>query len=393
VVQVAGATAAGRRELVHRESLADGGHVYPNTAITARWRLVPADRTLEPAVGPPVTVRYADTSHEWQTLEGDVIRVHWYEGSDVFGRRVLEIGEKAVRDAETFLGVAESEPIDFFVYPDEAALYAVLGPRTRENVGATAHPDIRTIFAAIAPDAVADMLARVYVPHELTHLVFDTATRNPYHSPPRWFNEGVAVYLTEGYSTSDRSSVESAASSGRLMPIRALGGLFPTTAEGFFLAYAESVSAVDYLVREKGTGALVQLIRSYADGVSDDEAFTAATGTDVAGFEAAWLADLGADPPTRHGPQPGPPGPLPPGWQTDATPAPPDGSPAPSASPAGSPVESTGPGPGKPPDGGGSPFHEGWVLVAVALAGLLVGGAAAFVRRRRARRAADRTPP
>ena len=23
-------------------------------------------------------------------------------------------------------------------------------------------------------------------PHELTHLVFDTATRNPFHEPPHW---------------------------------------------------------------------------------------------------------------------------------------------------------------------------------------------------------------
>ena len=39
----------------------------------------------------------------------------------------------------------------------------------------------------------------IVVPHELTHLVFDTAVTNPYHFPPRWLNEGLAVYLSEGY--------------------------------------------------------------------------------------------------------------------------------------------------------------------------------------------------
>ena len=43
-------------------------------------------------------------------------------------------------------------------------------------------------------------LGRVVVPHELTHLVFDTAVTNPYHFPPRWLNEGLAVYLSEGTS-------------------------------------------------------------------------------------------------------------------------------------------------------------------------------------------------
>lgn len=379
VIQVAGATAPGDREVVHRWSIADDGHLVPNTAITARWRLVPVDRGTAPLLGPSVRIAYEDSRFAWRTLDGDLVRLHWYEGSDTFGKRALEIGERAVREAADFLGVTESEPIDFFVYAEQAAFYDALGPGTRENVGGEAHSDIRTMFALIGPGEVDAGWVGVVIPHELTHLVFDSAVRNPYHFPPRWLNEGVATYLSEGYKTSDRSLVEAAARGGRLMPLSALGGQFPTTAERFYLAYAESVSAVDYLVRDKGTASLVKLIRSYADGVTDDEAFTAAVGTDVAGFAEAWLADVGAEPPTRHGPQPAPAGPLPPGWESDATSAPPAGSPAPSASPGGSP----GPGPGGPTDDGDSALRGGWVLLVAALAGLLVGGSLAYVRRRR----------
>jgi hypothetical protein len=108
--------------------------------------------------------------------------------------------------------------------------------------------------------------------------------------------------------------VEGAAASGELMPLRALAGRFPTTAQRFSLAYDESVSAIDFLIRAHGQDALVRLIRSYAGGVSDDETFTAALGLDVDAFEAAWLADLGVEEPPAFGPQPAPPGPLPPGW-------------------------------------------------------------------------------
>ena len=66
------------------------------------------------------------------------------------------------------------------------------------------------MFALIGPDDVADPWVGIVIPHELTHLVFDTAVRNPYHFPPRWLNEGVAVYLSEGYTASDRSAVEAA---------------------------------------------------------------------------------------------------------------------------------------------------------------------------------------
>ncbi|HSV92182.1 MAG TPA: peptidase MA family metallohydrolase, partial [Desulfobacterales bacterium] len=278
-----------------------------------------------------------------------------------------------------FLGVTETEPIDFFVYPDEESFYDALGPGTRENVGGQAHSDTRTMFALIRPGDVTDPWVEIVIPHELTHLVFDTAVRNPFHFPPRWLNEGVAVYLSEGYTPSTRSAVEAAAGDGRLMPLRALGGQFPTTLERFSLAYALSVSAVDFLVRDRGPEALVDLVRIYADGVTDDEAFTAALGTDLAGFESSWLADLGAEHPTRHGPRPAPAGPLPPGWDADvsADPVPVDPVPVDPAPADPAPAD---------PAGADVSAQTDWrVLAIVALAGLVVGGGIAYGRRRRAR--------
>jgi hypothetical protein len=397
VTPVEGAMAAGSRVLEYRLVLADGGHIYPNSPITARWRLVPADRTVEPMVGPPVTVTYADTRFAWKTLVGDIVRVHWYEGSNAFGRRALAIGEKGVRDAAAFLGVTESEPIDFFIYADQAAFYDAVGLDTRENVVGTAISAIRTMFALIPPGDVAAAEVARTVPHELTHLVFDTAVRNPYHFPPRWLNEGVATYLTEGFTPAARAAGRAAAGAGRLMPLTALGGEFPTTYERFALAYAESVSAVSYLVDTKGSDALVSLVNGYADGVTDDEAFTAAVGTDLAGFEAAWLAELGADPPTEHGPQPAPAGPLPPGWEVAASAAPGSGTPAPGASvdpgAPGEPSVSPAPGAGSATGDEGSPLRDGRVLLVAALAGLVVGGGLAYVRRRRARTAGGEPTP
>ncbi len=378
VVESAGPTPAGARDLVHRYLLGEDGHLVPNTTIVARWRLVPADRSLAPTIGPPVRVVYRDTRFDWRTRTGDLVRLHWYEGSEAFGRRALEIAEAAVRDAAEFMGVTESERIDFFVYADQRAFYDALGPATRENVGGQAHSDIRTMFALIEPGELDDRWVGIVIPHELTHLVFDTAVRNPYHFPPRWLNEGVATYLSEGYTASDRARVESAARDGRLMPLRALGGQFPTSAERFYLAYAESVSAVAFLVRERGEDALVRLIRTYADGVSDDEAFSAAVGTDLAGFERAWLDDLGAPSPTQHGPRPAPAGPLPADWTGEsggAPTTPPDGE---------APAPTGGPSPPGDDSGSGSLLGEPLVLAGIAVVGLFVGGGLSYLRRRRA---------
>jgi hypothetical protein len=311
VVPVPPPTSTGASTLDYSLDLS-GGNVVPNTTFTARWRVT--DQAGKAWLGPSLDHVYADDRFEWKTLTGDVVHLHWVEGDQAFGKRALKIGDDAVAAAAKLLGVTESDPIDIFVYADQQSFYDALGPATRENVGGQAHPDIRTLFALIAPADIDAGWVESVVPHELTHVVFQTAVDNPYHEPPHWLNEGLAVYLSDGYGDFDRSQVAGAVSNGTIIPLDGLAGAFPTTQERFFLAYAESVSTVDRIVRVDGRDALVKLIRSYHDGVSDDEAFQAALGRDLAGFEADWLKELGATPPTQLGPRPAPVGPLPSGW-------------------------------------------------------------------------------
>ncbi len=319
VIPVSGPAAAGTLDLRYTLSADDDGHILPNTPIRANWRIVAAGdggaaAAPEVAVGPAANLVYADTRFDWKTASGDIVRVHWYEGGDAFGQRALAIGEDGVDAAAKLLGVHEDEPVDFFIYADQTAFYDALGPGTRENVGGQANAEIRTMFALIPPSEIDDAWVDIVIPHELTHLVFDTAVDNPYHFPPRWLNEGLAVYQSEGYSASDRSAVEAATRDDSLTPLPGLSGQFPTSGDGFRLAYAESASAIDFFIRTHGQDALVELIGSYADGKTDDEAFQAAIGQDVEAFNAAWLADLGATTPVRFGPRPAPLGPLPSGW-------------------------------------------------------------------------------
>jgi hypothetical protein len=192
--------------------------------------------------------------------------------------------------------------------------------------------------------------------------VFNTATTNPYHEPLHWLNEGLAVYLSEGYGAGAKASLDRSGRAGDLLPLHALVGQFPSPADKFSLAYDEAVSAIDYLVRTYGREALVKLIRSYADGVSDDAAFTAALGVDTAAFESGWLADLGYPAPKPFGPQPAPVGPLPPGWGAAPVPTPGPGASGPIATPT------TG-----PPGTGGSGGDSGVLLyIGIGILGLLI---------------------
>jgi peptidase MA superfamily protein len=374
------APGSGDRTLHFELDLAKG-HIVPNTKFVASWRVTDANGRAW--LGPAKTLTYADDSVKWSSLDGNIVRVHWYEGGDAFGKRALAIGDKAVADTASLLGVTETEPIDFYIYADSDKFRAALGPGTRENVGGQAHADIRTMFALITPAEIDATWVDVVVPHELTHLVFATATDNPFHEPPHWLNEGLAVYLSEGYALDYRASVEQVVGDGTIIPLEGLAGAFPTTFERFHLGYAESVSVVDYIVRTNGRDALVAMIRSYATGVTDDEAFKAALGVDVAGFEANWLASLGAGAPVRFGPQPAPAGPVPDGWSGTA--------PNPSIGPGTG--SSPAPGTNRPPtDSPGANSATGPILVALVLAAVIGGGLVLLVVSRRGPRSAPPGP-
>jgi len=344
------------------------GGLFPNTKVELGFRVTFDDGRIVDS--PTTTIRYDDDRFTWQTLEGDVVRVHWYDGNEAFGRRALEIGEKAVADAAALLGVTESDPIDFYIYAETAPFRDVIGRGLQENVGGLALPPIRTLFANIGPSSVADPWVAIVVPHELTHIVFDTATANPYHGPPHWLNEGLAVYLSQGNDGQAKANVDRSGRSGDLMPLRALELQFPSTADRFSLAYDEAVSAIDFMVRTYGRDALVALIRSYAAGVGDDAAFTAALGVDTAAFQAGWLADLGFEEPVPFGPLPAPAGSLPPGWAPGVAPTqgPGIGSPAPTVRPAF-------------PGGDGGPVGPVIVGVAILLLVILIAGLAITARR------------
>ncbi|HTC85201.1 MAG TPA: peptidase MA family metallohydrolase, partial [Candidatus Acidoferrum sp.] len=245
----------GGQTLTYTLAIADT-HLLPNTPLKARWR-VTTGGVVE--TGPDVSLLYADTGFAWRSLSGPLVRIHWYDGDQAFGQRALDIAEAGVRKAETTLAVTETAPIDFYVYAAQDAFYAALGPGTPEHVGGEEHSEIRTMFALITPSEVDASWVAEVLPHELTHLVFNTAVNNPYHFPPRWINEGLAVYLSRGYVSDDRAMVATAAAAGSLTPLAGLTGDFPAGQQGFYLAYAESVSAIDYLVRTYGQPALVTL--------------------------------------------------------------------------------------------------------------------------------------
>ena len=303
---VVGLTSLGSGSLAFKMDTSTSG-LYPFDPVTAHFEVVLTDGTT--LDGPAINVVYADDRFTWKSVAGSVVTLHYIQASDAFAQQMLSEAQAGVTKAAALFGVTETKTIDYYVYPSQSAFQQGLSePGT---IGGVAVPSFRSCYAVVGPSDAS--YAAEVMPHEVTHVVFADATDNPYHDPPRWLNEGFADYVAIGYDASSRQLVSQAARSGTLPSLLALGDYFPLDANRIYLAYAESVGAVDFMVRKYGQPAILKLVKAYAGGASDDEAFTAAFGVTVATFDSAWLAENGVAA-HKYGPQPAATGPLPPGW-------------------------------------------------------------------------------
>ena len=130
--------------------------------------------------------------------------------------------------------------------------------------------------------------------HEYAHLALHQAIARRHL--PRWLDEGAAQWASDGLSeylpAMQRTLLPQAAAAGRLFFLDELADTFPDDPQGLHLAYEQSRSFVNYLVRRFGEDALRRLLQSLAAGAAPWEAFEEAVGVELAALEDEWRSGL-----------------------------------------------------------------------------------------------------
>ena len=265
-------------------------YLTPNTPISYRWRATNGSVVTESAAG---NLRYADNRSglDWHSAQMGDATIHWYGSSQAIGQHFGDLTGGAVSRAEKLLGHSMDGPVDIFVYVSREEFFGALGPGAREWTGAATFPGIRTVFMWLG-GGPSDYLDRALV-HEVTHVVFYDATRNEYHAPPLWLNEGFAVWSERQNANTQTATVRSEVSSG-LISFSAMTDAFPIGTRGSSLSYAEGATMVDRLVHTYGAKAMSGITAAYRNGATDDEALRAGTGVPAAQLYADYFRSFGA---------------------------------------------------------------------------------------------------
>jgi tetratricopeptide (TPR) repeat protein len=128
--------------------------------------------------------------------------------------------------------------------------------------------------------------------HELAHSFVTARTRN---NCPTWLQEGVAQWLEGGDPGRDDLQLAPLARTGKLQSLLTLEGPFRGLGEAEAnLAYAQSLSAVNHILRKNGEAALVRLLLALGDRLPSEEALPVALGLSYPEFQKSWEQALRA---------------------------------------------------------------------------------------------------
>jgi hypothetical protein len=267
------------------------GQLPPGVDIDYRWRIT--EQNGDVLETPEQTVLWSDNRYDWTPLVGPHVTVYAYGADPAFQKAILDTAERTVNRLSTAYHATPDQTIRIWAYAARDDLYGALPPNSEPWIAGAAFPGLHLIMAILPPGNMNEV--KRVVPHEISHQVLGQATENPFNNPPKWLDEGLAVYSQESGRDPFYEHALELAAKGQVPPLATLNGDFPYDHDGAMAAYAFSLSAVVYILDTWGDAGMARLIAAFPEGITYDDTIQQALGISFAELDRQWRADLIAD--------------------------------------------------------------------------------------------------
>lgn len=238
---------------------------------------------------------FDDQRFRWRLLEADKVKLFWYQGDEAFARQLLQAAQEALGKLRQDTGAELGREVRIYIYNGTQALQdARIFPQVWE--GGVAFPDYGIVAIGIAPGNLA--WGKRAIAHELAHQVSYQVTYSPYSDLPTWLDEGLSMYAEGELLPEQALSLMNTAEEGLLFSVKSLASAFPADPSQARLAYAQSYSLVEFLVKSRSRDSMIAFLQAFSDGLAYEEALKGVYGLDVEGLDRAWREYLGAPTPT-----------------------------------------------------------------------------------------------
>lgn len=163
-------------------------------------------------------------------------------------------------------------PIDVWVAEDAQTFARAFPGETPMSEWAAGVAFLKEQRIVLRAHGTAVFTLRETFEHELAHVLTHSFTPDGVRWP-RWFSEGLAIWLSGESMVERMNSAMKAAAWDNLLPPEELTAAFPLEGSRVETAYAQSAFAARWAARQAGTAGLVALLHDVAGGASFDAAF------------------------------------------------------------------------------------------------------------------------
>jgi hypothetical protein len=212
------------------------------------------------------------------------------------------IGEGANNVAEIYSRIkADTQDLFGWTYNQKPTIVLI---NNRERFLQTADHPITIAYAVPYRNLMAIDYSRVLstpfslettLTHEFCHLLL----HEHIHNIPRWLDEGVCQWASGGFDeiiyNLRQSAFNRASITGNFIPLESLSSGFPRSEQARILAYEQSKSFINYLVRHFGEKKLLELLDRMARGEIVEEAFYVVYGIPLDQMEISWKESIRKD--------------------------------------------------------------------------------------------------
>lgn len=233
------------------------------------------------ALSPSVTV-----AQDFQTLETEHFVVQYSASQEKLAGSAAQAAEEAFHRVSEFLGTFPDRRISLVIAPDRKTFVRLSGGMVPDWGIGLAMPVARQILITSPAEAPARIDLNEIITHEVAHVLLGLSL--PGQPLPRWFDEGHAMYHARQWRIAESSRIVWALVARTLIPLVELERFFPHGRASAELAYTESYTTVEFMIKTDGPDAFREFVRRAA-GYGDFEAALIETyGWNLQEFESVW---------------------------------------------------------------------------------------------------------
>lgn len=221
---------------------------------------------------------------EWKVLNDGFIRIQYHAYDGETADIVFSVIKNNFDRTADMVGYSGPPIANMIISGSEEEYNQFTGNRMPEwSQGSTDYEKSRIVLKSPSFTGVRVSELTKTVIHELTHFLIGAVA--PPNAIPRWFNEGVAMYLGGEESFRSKINISAAIYSKSLISLNEIEFVMTFSGDRANLAYAESRAAIKYLIEVNDENSIKSILGELYLNKSFDSAFTEVTGMDLIDFE------------------------------------------------------------------------------------------------------------